>query len=286
NGAEASPTERLRHVAEQLVAHAKTPDDLAITGFSAVFTAHPTFALANDVYDLLAQCAEDPAHPLPILPTHRRAAPPTLDEEQALALAAITRGRDALDVLAQNIFQAARQRWPEVKNLNPAPIKLASWVGFDTDGRNDIGWWDTIRIRLGLKIAQLERLLEGLKKIGLHDSPLGERVLAALMATVQQRDACPRSIPGKSLTPEEIVQFSHKLISLRETALLHAEDLLPLFQAERAKLDDATAQELDVIRAGFLNHGLGISHIHTRLNAAQIYNVARTRLGLTDDPTL
>ncbi|MCT6836776.1 MAG: phosphoenolpyruvate carboxylase [Bifidobacteriales bacterium] len=286
NGTEASPTERLRHVAEQLVAHAKTPDDLAITGFSAVFTAHPTFALANDVYDLLAQCAEDPAHPLPILPTHRRAAPPTLDEEQALALAAITRGRDALDVLAQNIFQAARQRWPEVKNLNPAPIKLASWVGFDTDGRNDIGWWDTIRIRLGLKIAQLERLLEGLKKIGLHDSPLGERVLAALMATVQQRDACPRSIPGKSLTPEEIVQFSHKLISLRETALLHAEDLLPLFQAERAKLDDATAQELDVIRAGFLNHGLGISHIHTRLNAAQIYNVARTRLGLTDDPTL
>ncbi len=286
DGAECPPEPRLRKVAEQLVAQAKTPKALSTTGFAAVFTAHPTFALANEVYELLAHRAEDPSHPVPKLPTHRRAAPPTLDEEQSLALAAITRGRDALDALALEIFRAARKRWPDAKNLTPAPIKLASWVGFDTDGRNDIGWWDTIRIRLGLKVAQLQRLLDGLYELKLEGSSLAKRTAEALKATQEQHEACPRSIPGQQLAPEDIASFSHQLIKLRDTALLHAEELLPFFEETAASLAPEQAEKLDVIRSGFLNHGLGISHIHTRLNAAQIYNVARTRLGLTDDPTL
>ncbi|MCL1515086.1 phosphoenolpyruvate carboxylase [Parasaccharibacter sp. TMW2.1890] len=286
DGAECPPEPRLRKVAEQLVAQARTPDDLSVTGFAAVFTAHPTFALANDVYELLARRAEDPSCPVPTLPTHRRSAPPTLDEEQSLALAAITRGRDALDSLTMEILQTARRRWPEANEMTPAPVRLASWVGFDTDGRNDIGWWDTIRIRLGLKIAQLERLLEGLEQIGLKEGVLSRRVAEALAATQKQRDICPRSVPGQTMKPEDIARFAHVLIDLRETALLNADELRPLFREEAARLDGEKAHRLDVMRTGFLNHGLGLSHIHTRLNAAQIYNVARTRLGLTDDPTL
>ncbi|MCT6814548.1 MAG: phosphoenolpyruvate carboxylase, partial [Bombella apis] len=232
DGAECPPEPRLRKVAEQLVAQARTPDDLSVTGFAAVFTAHPTFALANDVYELLARRAEDPSCPVPTLPTHRRSAPPTLDEEQSLALAAITRGRDALDSLTMEILQTARRRWPEANEMTPAPVRLASWVGFDTDGRNDIGWWDTIRIRLGLKIAQLERLLEGLEQIGLKEGVLSRRVAEALAAAQKQRDICPRSVPGQTMKPEDIARFAHVLIDLRETALLNADELRPLFREE------------------------------------------------------
>lgn len=281
-----SPHERLTQVAQTLVAQAESPESLGNTGIAAVFTAHPTFALANDVYTLLAERAENPEREVPELNTHRRSAPPTLDEEQSLAVAAIQRGRDALDDLALEIFHAARKRWPHAKNFTPSPILLASWVGFDTDGRNDIGWWDTIRIRLGLKIAQLQRLAEGLERLALTESPLGQRVATAITATTEQRDACPRSQPGKQPDPEAIATFARQLIARDDAALLNAHDLQPLFDDAANGLSADKAEQLDVIRTGFMTHGLGLSHIHTRLNAAQIYNVARTRLGLTDDPTL
>ncbi|WP_018979652.1 phosphoenolpyruvate carboxylase [Saccharibacter floricola] len=281
-----APHERLTQVAQTLVARADSPESLNTAGIAAVFTAHPTFALANEVYTLLAERAENPERHIPELATHRRAAPPTLDEEQSLALAAIQRGRDALDDLALEIFRAARKRWPDAKSFTPSPLLLASWVGFDTDGRNDIGWWDTIRIRIGLKLAQLQRLSDGLARLGLSSSTLGQRVSDAIIATSEQRDACPRSQPGRQPDPEAIATFARQLIAREEAALLTANALQPLFDETAAELSPEKAEQLDVIRTGFMTHGLGLSHIHTRLNAAQIYNVARTRLGLTDDPTL
>lgn len=280
--------ERLRQIAERLVKQAPDIAALSFVALSAVFTAHPTFALDNDIYDLLARKAENPDLPVPSVKTHRRKAPPTLAEEQALALDAIRRGRDALDSLNREIFRAACKRWPdEAGSLNPAPITLASWVGFDTDGRNDIGWWDTIRIRLELKIAQLERLQQSLAEFLPSSSPLGERVAQALTATKEQHRFCPVVSAGQQPSPDLVADFARRLIALREDSLLDATELMPLFAEARASLPikDSGAEQLDVIRAGFLGHGLGIAHIHTRLNAAQIYNVARSRLELTDDPT-
>ena len=37
-------------------------------------------------------------------------------------------------------------------------------------------------------------------------------------------------------------------------------------------------------RAGLVSHGLALAHTHTRLNAAQIHNVVRQRLGIADPP--
>ncbi|MXV44615.1 phosphoenolpyruvate carboxylase [Saccharibacter sp. 17.LH.SD] len=287
HGEMVSPSLRLEQAAKKLVAQASSPEALSVTDIAAVFTAHPTFALANEVYDLLAHRAEDPSCNVPTLTTHRRPAPPTLDEEQSLALKAIQRGRDSLDELTHAILRAARKRWPAAHALTPAPIRLATWVGFDTDGRNDIGWWDTIRIRLGLKIAQLHRLNDGLNTLGLQNTALGQRVATAITATTEQFDACPRSQkPGKQPAPEAIATFARDLIARHDAALLDAHSLQPLFDEAARNLSPEHAEQLDVIRTGFVTHGLSLAHIHTRLNAAQIYNVARTRLGLTDDPTL
>ncbi|TPW34834.1 phosphoenolpyruvate carboxylase [Oecophyllibacter saccharovorans] len=281
----APPTQRLKDVAAQLVGQADEPQALNQARIAAVFTAHPTFALADNVYALLSRKAADPQTVIPQLPTHRRPGPPTLPEELGLALQAITRGRDALDVLNREILLAGHKRWPEA-TLTPAPVLLASWVGFDTDGRNDIGWWDTIRIRLELKCAQLERLADQLEACGVTDSALGQRVLTALEASRKQHAACPRSSAGSQVNPEAIAGFARQLIALEKTALLDARELAPLFTQTRQALSEERKLQLDTARAGFMAHGLGLSHMHTRLNAAQIYNVARTRLGLTDDPTL
>ncbi len=63
------------------------------------------------------------------------------------------------------------------------------------------------------------------------------------------------------------------------------EPLLPLFRdAIDAAPDDKTRLELCVARAGLVSHGLALAHTHTRLNAAQIHNVVRQRLGITDPP--
>ncbi|MDF7675184.1 phosphoenolpyruvate carboxylase [Neisseriaceae bacterium ESL0693] len=275
----------LKNVATQLVALAPSPAFLSIPAMAAVFTAHPTFALASEIYSLLAECAESPDQAIPLLPTHRRSSPPTLEEEQQLAVCAIRRGRDALDKLNVYIFEAAAKKWSDLSALTPTPIVLASWVGFDTDGRNDISWFDTFRIRLELKIAQLERLNTGLDNLCLSETALARRVKQALEATIRQQPACRYELQQQT-DPAFVADFSRTILSLRQAALLSAEELAPLFDQARLALCADDQQRLDVIRTGFMAHGLGLAHIHTRLNAAQIYNIARTRLGLTDDPRL
>src|SRR5208283_5585920 len=88
-----------------------------------------------------------------------RPPPITLPEEFAQANKAITNGRDAIDRFNTALIEVARSAWPDRwTELTPRPIILSSWVGYDTDGRTDIGWWDTLRLRLEMKRLQLIRL--------------------------------------------------------------------------------------------------------------------------------
>ncbi|GBR50932.1 phosphoenolpyruvate carboxylase [Neokomagataea thailandica NBRC 106555] len=281
----AQPLERLKKVAQKLVEQAQTPQDLACPDIAAVFTAHPTFALADNVYAQLAQHATAPTEGLPHLATHRRASPPTLNHEQTLALEAILRGRDALDELTSFILSAMQERWGNdaIASVDPSPVILASWVGFDTDGRTDIGWWDTLRIRLELKLSQLSRLEQNLAAQHLEHTALAMRVRRAIEAVRTQHEACPT---GRDATAEQIQHFALTLLNHHDAALENAQQLTPFFRDAAADLSAEETSALHAVRAGFMSHGLGIAHIHTRLNAAQIYNVARSRLGLSDDPAL
>lgn len=281
-----SPEDRLDSAAETFVAAHENPaavaDALSDPGFAAVFTAHPTFALADVVYRHLQALATDPAHKLPALKTHRRDSPPTLAHEQSLALGAILHGREALDKLNAAILRHVARKWPDA-TLTPRPIILSTWVGFDTDGRSDIHWWDTLRIRLALKRTQLERLRTQLERLLPACSRLVARIDVALGALKEQEAACPDHRHNDAAT---IAGFARALVTRREAALLKAESLLPLFEEALAECDSASRPDLLVARAGFFAHGLGAAHIHTRLNATQIYNVARHRLGIEDDPAI
>ena len=83
----------------------------------------------------------------------------TLRDEHADARAAILRGQAALRDLS-----AAMLDWLEANapgawwRVRPDVLRLATWVGYDLDGRTDIHWAETIRIRLDRKGAAARAL--------------------------------------------------------------------------------------------------------------------------------
>ena len=241
--------------------------------FAAVFTAHPTFSLPEPVAAALADTAS--GRPVAVEGSHRPP-PITLRGEFDQAAKAIAHGRDAIDRFNAALLDVARSAWPDRwTELTPRPLILSTWVGYDTDGRTDIGWWDTLRLRLEMKRLQLARLSEQVAAA----PDLSARARAALAATERQIAACP-SQPA----PADVAAFAHTLIAERETALTSPEPLLPLFDAAIAAAGEDDKLALAVARAGLVSHGLALAHTHTRLNAAQLHNVVRQRLGFSDPP--
>ncbi len=247
------------------------------TRFAAVFTAHPTFALPAPVGRALAEAASGRATG-ETFASHRSVGV-TLEAEFEQAVAAIQHGRDALDSLTAALLTAARGNWPgRWTEMVPAPVILTSWVGYDTDGRTDIGWWDTLRLRLRMKRMQLARIQAQIAALA-SAAPVAARLGVALDAVDAQLEAAPS---GQS--PDEVAAFAHVLVEQREAALTTPEPIDSLFRAAIAAAPDSEKLRLAVARAGLRSHGLSLAHTHVRLNAAQLHNVVRQRLNLADPP--
>ena len=245
--------------------------------FAVVFTAHPTFALPPAVAHALVETAS--GRVTTVAGSHRPP-PISLADEFAQATAAIANGRDAIDWFNAALLSVAHGAWPDRwTELDPRPVILSSWVGYDTDGRTDIGWWDTLRLRLEMKRRQLARLHAQVTRLP-STEPLAARTAEALDAVGEQLDLCP-----DAPDPARVAAFAQTLIGRRDAALTSPLPLLPLFeQALAAAADDAARQALCVARAGLVSHGLALAHTHVRLNAAQIHNAVRQRLGIADAP--
>lgn len=288
-GAESNATtERLNAVARRVIASLPVPTPEAFQAavnpvrFAAVFTAHPTFALSNPVYSALADCASHAVLPEkpPFFETHRRDTPPTLEEEFTLATQAITRARDAMDQLTAALLETARQHWPDKwTSITPHPVIATSWVGYDTDGRTDIGWWVTLRMRLRMKLFQLVRLKEQVIASGVIAASLTDRLDRAIACVQNQIDAAPND-----QNAEAVARFADVLVNTHDTALLGAEDLSEELEAAMQAAPPASRLPLAVARAGFMAHGLALAHTHVRLNATQVHNFVRQKLDIPDDP--
>ncbi|NMJ41785.1 phosphoenolpyruvate carboxylase [Roseomonas sp. JC162] len=246
--------------------------------FAAVFTAHPTFSLPIATGTALAEAACGAILPDGLA---HRPAPVTLEDEFVQAAAAIARGRDALDVLSDSLFEAGRAVWGErALALLPRPVILSSWVGYDTDGRTDIGWQDTLRLRLRMKRLQLARLADRLEPLGDCAAPIVARARAAEAAVAAQEAAAPVKPDAQNTRA-----FALVMVEGHETALTTPDPLLALFaRAMEAAPDAATRQALAVQRAGLVAHGLALAHTHVRLNATQVHNALRQRLGIAASP--
>lgn len=247
------------------------------TRFTAVFTAHPTFSMPPTVGRDLAALASggQVAH----MHASHRPTKPTLGDEFDQAVAAIAAGRDAIDALSTALLDVARDKFAdEWTTFVPRPVTLSSWVGYDTDGRTDIQWYDTFRLRLVMKSMQLERIAWHVEGIA-EARALHERLLGAVHAVEAQCAACPA---GDQASPSVVAAFARAMVDLREAALVSVAPLLPLFESAIATAGAEDKSTLCMARAGLVSHGLSLAHSQFRLNATQLHNTLRQQANLDD----
>jgi phosphoenolpyruvate carboxylase len=138
--------------------------------YGLVITAHPTFSLSVDLQEILASLAigaDGEGQPLDAeariallaeaerLP-HRPPVRLDLAEEHAQSLRVLHRIRAAMCQVYEIAFDVALELYPDAwRELRPRLISVASWVGYDTDGRADIDWSTTFSKRLAVQLDQL-----------------------------------------------------------------------------------------------------------------------------------
>lgn len=268
----------LESIADRVVGDANDWDGFRAraerTRYAAVFTGHPTFALNPEVARHLADraCGAVPRR----FESHRPGTV-TLDAEFEQSVQAIDHARDALDRFNAALLSAARRAFPDRwLALVPRPLIVSTWVGYDTDGRTDIGWWDTLRFRLRIKRLQLARIHRQASAVS-SARELAERVAKALDVLDRQIAACPDGADARQTS-----RFAQVLVAHRDDALVDPETLDTLYRDAIAAAPDRDKLALAVSRAGLASHGLALAHTHFRLNAAQLHNAARQRLNIPD----
>jgi phosphoenolpyruvate carboxylase len=238
-----------------------------------VFTAHPTFLLSRAETETVAAAASsgDCSAATVCAAPHGRDTI-TLDTEHAAAMAAMARGQAARDRINAVLLRTARQRWPtRWQELRPQPLRFASWVGYDMDGRTDIGWHTCIRYRLEEKAQRIgiyaEALTEAAPAISDRLSAAGRRSgeMAALFAA-NFDDPAALSEAANTLTADH----PDKLISLTPT-IAELEKLAAEAAPEMAKV-------LLVAAAAMRTDGLGMGWVHFRVNSSQLQNAIRRRI--------
>ena len=236
----------------------------------AVFTAHPTFLLDGEDSAALVHLLDPAALADPV-----DDGPITLESEHRAAMRAITRAGAARDALNRVILDVAARHWPQDwRALQPLPIRLATWVGYDMDGRTDIGWATSIRFRLLEKAERLE--LYALSLRGLAE-PLADRLAAA---ADHSRTLGDRFVDGLS-DPAAVSAAANALTADHPDKLLSLAPLITELEAAAAGADTDGAAALLTVAAAMRADGLGMGWVHFRLNSAQVENAIRRWL----DPT-
>ena len=281
--------------------------------FGIVVTAHPTFALRKELLKALADLAsgrnmagvplnEDQVRELLTLAFRAEHLPDpeiTLEKEHALALEALFNLKKALLRLYDLIFRLAREYFPENWwEVHPRLITLASWVGYDLDGRRDIAWSQSFAFRLEERRLALKRYAEEIQSI-LDLCPITKesedlrtilaRTLRLVTLNLQGLDeeiAVFREAARGEEGLEALRQIAKKMYASLPQRLVRPSKLCEEIEAAIAGAGafPEILHRLCLLRTEVENFGLGVSHIHVRLNAKQIHNAMRNLIGLETDP--
>lgn len=266
---------------------------LTDTQAGVVFTAHPTFSHSQSFRAAKAAFIEKPDDKaadalisayLEFSNEEHKA--PTLTEEHEQVGKALVHARAAMRDFGRAALIEARKRFPDQwQAIRPMPLSLASWVGYDLDGRTDIRWFETIRIRLEEKATQLGNYIEQLKKCAVDDVANDIEVLSAQLLDAQNASTAHAALFAKNLDePEALVAAAnaitgdtgHKMISLKPV-IAALTDLAGKTSNSEAQID------LLLLASEMEAYGLGVARIHLRINAAQVRSALRSELSLSSD---
>ncbi|MCW1429579.1 phosphoenolpyruvate carboxylase [Novosphingobium sp. JCM 18896] len=238
-----------------------------------VFTAHPTFLLTKAQTEAVAQSAssgEISEQTTCVAPHDRDHI--TLDTEHEAAMAAMARAQDARDRIAGLLFDVAAARWPKRwRSFQPMPVRLASWVGYDMDGRTDIGWATSVRYRLIEKALRLSRYAAALRDAA---PTIADRLARAGAHTDKMVE-----IFGEDLTdPAAVSAAANQLTEDHADRLVSLAPVIAELEDEARTADADIARVLLVVAASMRADGLGMGWIHFRVNSSQLQNAIRRRI--------
>jgi len=250
-----------------------------------VLTAHPTFGTSEALSERMVEiavsgnCSEASLAGI----SHRPDEPIDLDYEHRRDQAAIRNLRDALEHLLDDFMEVAAERFGDrAYTMRPRLATIASWVGYDLDGRTDITWLDSFRLKLDEKFDALNDIRDRFLTIKqrLDETPDVQRLERqitgkldlAIAAVIDQRKAMSEVGPGG----QNLVKAANQITADEGYNLTSVEPLTELFDqlievVERAEDKRAIA----ALRGLVDTTGLGMSHIHVRINAAQLTNALR-----------
>ncbi len=250
-----------------------------------VFTAHPTFAMSSALLNALADyisADSDEGRNAAKLRVSKLDHKPDLEislaDEHLASQQALARAKEAVRDVTKEILNWASKEYPDQwTSLTPRPLSLATWVGYDLDGRTDIHWSQSLRLRLEEKAHQLQIYSDQLKAIplGQLDAKKDDIVVQLKRAadlTRKQAELFAQAgdeidavaIAANQLTGEN----SAKLTSL-DKVLGELDTLLEEADGPSSKM------ALSVLKSEMTLYGLGASHIHLRINAAQVRSALR-----------
>ena len=254
----------------------------------AVFTAHPTFGISSALREIMAEIAtakEDKTRHSAIARLgehgHEPAPDITLRDEHDQVQSAIVNLQNALEWAGDQILQRAAVIWPEKwKSLDIRPLSVASWVGYDLDGRTDIGWQQMVRLRLEEKAVQLQRYHAVAKSIlsAAPDEDPAKAPLTRLCLTINEAlirtEENVEMFSGPIEDPNTLADAANALTDQKKPG--HTISVQPFVvqidEAVSLVNDTTIARRLVLLRSEMKNIGLGTAHLHFRINATQLHN--------------
>jgi phosphoenolpyruvate carboxylase len=281
--------------------------------YGLVLTAHPTFSLALplqrdlirltigrfDDGSLLDAAAMAELMERVERAYHRPEQRLDLELEHTQSREVIGNLRSALRLIYGIAFDVVSQHYPDdVDRLTPNLISLASWVGYDTDGRSDIGWWVTYAKRLQLQLdhfAHTAGVIAGLRQKGTDGGNTASvlelieaRLALAYKALRDELEVLESFDPKKPEAYEALALMSREMQRMGKARLTDAGQLTALLdRALAAAKDKDTRRAIWVLKAETATHGLTAALTHVRINAVQLHNAIRKSIDMdhaADDP--
>jgi len=142
------------------------------------------------------------------------------------------------------------------------------------DGRTDIKWYTSIAFRLAEKAERLGRYAASLEAI----DPSHE-LIATLRSAQERAQASADEFAGDLSAPEDMSAAANRLTQDHPDKLLSLTPLIERLEGEADEQGVDTAVALRTLAAAMRADGLGMGWIHFRVNAKQLHNAIRTRLG-------
>ncbi|MGQ0455741.1 MAG: phosphoenolpyruvate carboxylase [Hyphomicrobium sp.] len=250
-----------------------------------VLTAHPTFGLSDALYKRMVEIAvaEPQSGDVAIGLPHRPEPDLSLQHEHKCAQAAISNLRDAYEELLHGYYSVASRNYGDAAyKLRPKLTTLASWIGYDLDGRTDIAWTFSIYVRLVEKRAALVDLRERfvVLKHKLTEGDAAQRVARQITGkldlAIAALDEQIKAVDGLRHDPSQLSAAANVLTKTDGYNLLTVEPLMTLFQSLIDVVEQPQMKRAIAALAGLCDAtGLGFSHIHLRINALQLNNAFR-----------